>query len=576
MPFPNISLPSYYCNPRRTAVAKSRQEFKDGVLKSKNLSQSFVLERALDIDHGEVAEVTLDVLLNLAPSVVFRRIWKKAAAAVRREIQLDADDTMASDEQLRKYKRRMVMAAQERQGFFVSKNIRTDTSSGTLKLVFEDHPALGDHSEDDGSDCDVGTSNSEDDELSDDEDCDSSISDDEDSERSGEDIDTVDDGEWNAHEKDSDRLVVDCKGIIPRIVTVDGRVPDGERDETTGEGDSGEGRDGTAPRRTQKRHGSAASAEATPERSLPLSAVLRHVIPAARGAWNDLSDRISARIISAHEAWKWLGEGFSTQQRAAEVRLMLSSPTCKEVTTACPQVGIAVSRRRQQQKQQQILEALAAHASVKWCMDAIPALLQAQEVLYTVSSARSNAPGGEGEEAVTPGTVNESDSTSSSPAPMNNNPPPEQSETTPESIDGSLKVAEEGHGIDLPSGSSLTQIFATAPEDDATRAELQNIMKDLRKKQARHSLLDAAQAWKRVTAWGRGDGLLGKGGGGSKPKYSGVGRGVLSGLEAAFTRQTDKSVPRHLSRVHIGMLQKLSESPALVGWLIQVCVAPEV
>lgn len=208
-------------------------------------------------------------------------------------------------------------------------------------------------------------------------------------------------------------------------------------------------------------------------------------------------------------------------------------------------------------------------------MSAIPVLLKAQDVLHKASSRPSDVAGGEGQKAVSSGTANESGQTSHGPGPANNTPLPEQSGTSSESVDDEVKGAEEGHPIDAALGSPLSPIFAIPPEDDATRAELQNIVEDLRMNHAKYSLHDAAGAWKRVTAWGRGDGLKDREDGDSQRNYASVGRGVLSGLETSFSRPTGKAVPLHLSRMHIRMLQRLSKSPDLVGWLVQVRFVPE-
>lgn len=292
---------------------------------------------------------------------------------------------------------------------------------------------------------------------------------------------------------------------------------------------------------------------------LSLSVVVRDILPEALTYWADLVDRTSSGSISSREAWGWL-EGCSYQQREEQIQLMFRA-------------GIGIYRKSFRSSSSQVMEALEAHASIEWCLDAIPGLLNAHVVLHTASTAPGNttaAGGGDGGTTAT-GMTND-------PVPNDNNLSLGDSGASPGAPGDGETRTTDGDLPDKSSEAPLSRIFTTVPKADATRGELEFIAMDLSTRWGSLSLHDAADAWQKVREWGSNDAPDSGDRGHHIPNHKVDGGSVEGGRldhrlghAAAFPHPPGRLGLLGRSRVHVNMLHKLSESPALVRWLLEVC-----
>lgn len=243
--------------------------------------------------------------------------------------------------------------------------------------------------------------------------------------------------------------------------------------------------------------------------SLDLDTVITRVIPVALRRWQDLVDRISCGEIEAQEAWM-LFSNLATH-REEEVGRMFAWEAAKRSGTQAvsPTAGSA-----------RFLAALEAYASVKWFLDAVPKLLDAQVVLYSTCERveRFSVGANAANPCATASTGDES----------------------------------KGEGRVADSESSSSAIFAKPLDADASRAALEEILKNLQMRWTHLSIGDASAAWSDAKDWE--PPVIS----GSKRPLRGLGKkspGVLGGC-----------------RLHVDLLCALSAVPDLVDWLVKVCI----
>lgn len=481
-----------------------------------DLSQSFVLKQALDFEHCEAAAVSLHPLEQLVSSKVFRRVWVQLGEKVQHQQQ-----PKNPGDQHREAKQ--------------GKEEDEDVFPGNIF-----------HQSVDEFISDGGESHIEDD-------------------------DRVDDG-WDILHDNSYSLSM-AESQDEKFSNVgegrsgkkdwqqESKKPKGFTTENDGESTRGGLQQGD-------NNSAANSATTSTDVSLTLSVVVRDVLPEALACWTDLLDRMSSGSISSREAWGWFGEGFSAHQRAKQLELMFRA-------------GNDFHRTSSYFSSIQICEALEAHASIEWCLDAIPGLLHAQSVLHSASTAITA--GGAKDERTRATSVsndpappeNDSNLTNSGSGPGVTD---EGETSTVESElpgDGKMRTVD-GELQDESSEAPVSRIFVTVPEDDASRAELESIARDLSTRWGHFSLRNAAKAWQKVNEWESSGGHI------DHPifHHTGDGGSLQSGRSdnqlrsaAAFSHPPDRFGLLDRSRAHVNMLRKLAGSPALVRWLLEVRMA---
>lgn len=243
--------------------------------------------------------------------------------------------------------------------------------------------------------------------------------------------------------------------------------------------------------------------------SLSLDNVITRVVPLALARWGDLVDRISSGKIDVKEAWViFPGSDCHREEQVRQVFAWLAGRRS----------GIQAASQTAESGAARFLDALEAHASIKWFLDAAPKLLDAQVVLYSASTLEERLAVGAG--AADPGAT----------------------ASTGDASQGDRSVAD--------SGSVSSAIFATPLDEDASRTALEGILQTLQMRWTHISIGEASTAWSDAGDWGR-------------PVFSRSNR-----------RQRGLGEENHgvlgCCRLHVDLLSVLSAAPDLVDWLVKV------
>lgn len=299
---------------------------------------------------------------------------------------------------------------------------------------------------------------------------------------------------------------------------------------------------------------------------LPLSTLVSNIIPEALSRWKDLYGQVSSMEISSSTAQSFFGQQFSAHRVEEQIRLMLLLGADPAVAVPAP-VKAAVSLSSgdallealrmtiekygdgsMERLARNVLYALRAHDCIKWGQKNIRKLLHAQLVFHSPSVGLTD--GG------------------SRRSPLHD-PAPENSTT-------SADISPDDVGDDLDGGSgsevdrdeepvpvnsiscsgdnceessveceTVVQIFAVSPDSDASRGQLEEILRKLLNTQLDMSLSQALHVWKMVGEWGKRS-------------------------DSRYQPHDTNLIER--ARVHVELVIKLASCPPLVQWLTEVCI----
>lgn len=302
---------------------------------------------------------------------------------------------------------------------------------------------------------------------------------------------------------------------------------------------------GTDVRRTVLMGGAAGGAsweEAETSDSLPLlpmSVVIKEVIPRTLLSWKGVVDGFSSGSIAPGAARSYFGQGHGGHMEK-EVRLMLligadpaaSLPSkVEEAVRASEDMLVKELRMAQRTGSGQrdrlvrrILDSLEAHNSIGWFIENIGGLLRAQVVL-ACPSPRGRGVAGNSEEHNAGYALDLRNLFN------------ESSGDEPDGLEAGAATTGSASGI-----------FAKSLESDPSRYRLQQILADLERRWQDLSANAALEAWVRVGDWGVPD---------DGRRLGSRNDRILGGL-----------IKR--SRAHVELLISLSTCPALVQWLLEV------
>lgn len=263
---------------------------------------------------------------------------------------------------------------------------------------------------------------------------------------------------------------------------------------------------------------------------LDVEAVITHVIPLAFERFEGLIDQVRSGTLLSREACTMFRG--SARQVEEEVRLLFSWRVAHILSGGS---GPKRAGGRSQDAHQAVVHvkaSLAAQASIEWGIIALPGLLRAHTVLHAASRLLAVEGERQGDDSTSPaataGRVEAS---------------------------GESSVCQEAEATE----SLSVGIIAVPPAMDPSHAELKRLLTDLQTRRNDLSISEAPVAWKAFEDWP------------VEATFTGGTNQQSHNRAAQCPGRTLEGCGLHgVCRPHVELLSALSDSPALVDWLLEV------